>query len=131
KLRKFKLTPGEWIMIEQLKDLLHLFVQASNLICRSKIPLIYETIPTMDALVDALDKVIIDTKKLAVIRAAAAAGRATILKYYAKTDDNIMIRIGMVMMPRYKTSYFVSQNWPQDWITAAVEHVRDEWSQRY
>ncbi len=49
----------------------------------------------MDALVDALDKVIINTEKLAVICATAAAGQATILKYYAKTDDNIMIRIGM------------------------------------
>ncbi|KAF9006398.1 hypothetical protein BDZ89DRAFT_898667, partial [Hymenopellis radicata] len=103
----------------------------SKYICQSKIPLIFEAIPVMDTLADNLDKVIIDTDKLPVIRAAAACGRATILKYYAKTDENIMMHISMIMMPRYKMSYFISRNWQPSWITAAIEHTREEWHKYY
>ncbi|KAF9018888.1 hypothetical protein BDZ89DRAFT_914057, partial [Hymenopellis radicata] len=116
KMSKFKLTPAEWEIIEQLEKLLKLFVLASKQLSKSKVPLIYQVIPIFDKLVDELDAIIKNKSNHAVVRAGAARGRAHVLKYYAKTDNNRVVRIAMVLHPGLKTRYFESQSWEREWI---------------
>ncbi|KAF8587073.1 hypothetical protein K439DRAFT_1339193, partial [Ramaria rubella] len=33
--------------------------------------------------------------------------------------------------PRYKTSYFCHEKWPEDWITTALTMLHDEWQENY
>ncbi len=70
-------------------------VLTSKQLSKSKVPLIYQVIPIFDKLVDELDHVITDKSNYAVVCAAAARGRALILKYYAKTDNNRIVCISM------------------------------------
>lgn len=100
-------------------------------------------IPVFDRLVDKLDIIITDHNVPSVVRAAAARGRQHILKYYARTDRNKVIRIAMgaysvfffflanmiiVLHPAYKTRYFESQSWEREWIDNALDHVRETWA---
>ena len=71
------------------------FLLTTLRISKSLIPLIHEVIPLMDALTHTLDDKIKDRSAHITIRAAAARGRALIDKYYSKTDESIMYRLGM------------------------------------
>lgn len=68
---------------------------ASKHICRSEIPLIFEVIPVMDMMNAHLEKFIVDLKRPASIRAAAARGYHSGNKWYQRTDQNRMMRVGM------------------------------------
>lgn len=115
KLSRFKLSDSEWVLVKQLAALLkvgkpstkvysnfdtvavQLFYQASTGISKSKASLIYQVIPTMDVILDQLNMIIVNVNNvwLPFIRAAASRSLSVILKYYNKTDDNRMIRIGI------------------------------------
>lgn len=60
-----------------------------------RIPLIHEVIPIMDILTKKIDDSITDTSLHIAVRAAAARGRVILNKYYSKTDESIMYRMGM------------------------------------
>ena len=39
--------------------------------------------------------------------------------------------VRLVLNPKYKLKYFESKNWPQIWVDAALEVLRDQWETNY
>ncbi|EEB92819.1 hypothetical protein MPER_08615, partial [Moniliophthora perniciosa FA553] len=107
------------------------FVFAAKHMQTNKRPLLFEVIQHMDTLNEILEDWARDPAKPAVIRYGAAKGLAVLDKYYSKTDDSIMYRASMILHPLYKTSYFEKAAWPQEWVTAAMNVVRQLWVARY
>ena len=84
------------------------------------------------------------------IKAALAVGKATLNRYYNKTDHSEVYRIAMgmvisliqmyidsfylccsVLHPRHKLDYFKKAGWEQAWIDKAKEIVRAEFERSY
>lgn len=73
------------------------FLHATRKISQSRIPLIHEVIPIFDILTGALDEFIDNKECPIVVRAAALRGLAMLNKYYALTDESLVLRIAMSM----------------------------------
>ncbi|TDL13239.1 hypothetical protein BD410DRAFT_735585, partial [Rickenella mellea] len=107
------------------------FLEATNRISKSAVPLVHEVIPLIDKLTDTLAAAVIDESLHTAIRAAMARGVEVLNRYYSKTDDSIMYRCAMVLHPRYKTSYFKKQSWPADWIDNTMQLLRTQYERHY
>ncbi|EEB88987.1 hypothetical protein MPER_12970 [Moniliophthora perniciosa FA553] len=94
-LKKWKLTDGEWHLVESIIPLLEQFIFAAQHMQTNKRPLLFQVIEKMDTLNEILEEWVRDTSKPAVIRFGAAKGLTVLDKYYAKTDDSIMYRAAM------------------------------------
>nr|VWO98345.1 PPM-type phosphatase domain-containing protein [Ganoderma boninense] len=130
-LHCFLLSEEEWRMLDDLYRLLDPFAFATRQILHSNRALVHEVIPYMDALTEHLDKFSEDESLTPAVRMAAKRGRILLDKYYGLTDETIIHRIAMILHPRYKTSYFCTQEWPEEWISEAVDIIRGEWTSRY
>lgn len=64
---------------------------------KSRVPLLHEVIPLIDAITAELDKYIENNDNVyhPLVSAAAARGLAVLNKYYSKTDDSILYRGAM------------------------------------
>jgi len=51
----------------------------------------------------------------------AVHGLMILNKYYQKSDDSFMYRIGMALDPCFKLQYFVDQDWPMTWINTVKD----------
>nr|GAT46374.1 predicted protein [Mycena chlorophos] len=67
----------------------------------------------------------------AIVRFSAVAGLGMLDKYYAKTDDSIMYRLGILMHPAYGRAYMERLGWEADWIKVAIELGRTQWRVNY
>ncbi|THU91988.1 hypothetical protein K435DRAFT_673000 [Dendrothele bispora CBS 962.96] len=98
-LRNHKDLPAfnadEWILIEQLEELLRPFVYLTEHMSGKTRPLIHEVIPFIDSINKKLETVIDNQSKLDCVRFAARCGRNILDKYYAKTDDSLVYRCAM------------------------------------
>ncbi|EIW51479.1 uncharacterized protein TRAVEDRAFT_87359, partial [Trametes versicolor FP-101664 SS1] len=93
--------------------------------------LVQDVIPYMDILTNLVDKFRKDEKLAPSVRAAAQRGRVILDKYYTLTDETIIYRLAMILHPGHKLRYFRDENWPEEWITEAVELLRAEWRAYY
>jgi hypothetical protein len=120
---------------------------------QSKVPLLHEVIPLIDALTHKLEDTITDRSLMPAVKSAAAKGLAVLHKYYSKSDDSIIYHCAMssssipifhqvslyvtttniplVLHPQYKMSYFRHEKWPQSWISTAEDIIRDLWTEHY
>lgn len=129
-------------------SLCKLLMFATKEISKSKVPLIHDVIPLIDAITLALDEVIDDPIQSLTVRHAALRGVLLLNKYYAKTDDTIIYRIAMseffsvlacvtlltvtlVLHPRHKTAYFEKAKWESEWVAVAKALARNEWQENY
>ncbi|KAK7437101.1 hypothetical protein VKT23_018727 [Stygiomarasmius scandens] len=85
----------------------------------------------MDQITETLSTVRDDTSLNSAVRLAAVRGIIMTNKYYSKTDFSDVYRVAMIMHPEHKTSYFRKQDWPEQWITQAVDIARDIWRSQY
>jgi hypothetical protein len=101
----------------------------------------------MDGLFDTLDDFASDSSKLPAVRMVAKRGLTILKKYYGKTDESAIFRIAMskssiqlfclslifhlVLHPAFKTTYFRTHKWPEEWITTAVDLLRADWEKNY
>lgn len=82
------------------------------------------------------------------IKAALAIGKATLNRYYNKTDHSEVFRIAMgmffkhstqtltyfiilVLHPQHKVDYFEKAGWEEAWVDRAKEIVRTEFERSY
>ena len=72
-----------------------MFLFVTKEVSKSSVPRIYQVIPFMDRLNDALDDFAVDPMLCPAVRMAAIRGRSMLNKYYGKTDDSIIFRIAM------------------------------------
>ncbi|KIY61256.1 hypothetical protein CYLTODRAFT_460015 [Cylindrobasidium torrendii FP15055 ss-10] len=130
-LKKYQLSSTETRVLKEVGELLELAELAIKHMSRTEVSLIWHVIPVYDVYIDELDAKLLDHSLLKVTRAVAARMRTVALKYYSKTDDNRVMRIAMIMVPFYKTGYFVDHGWEAEWIAIALDLVRHEWQNRY
>ena len=88
-------------------------------------------IPVMDIIDDALDENSKSTNFRPCIRQATTLAKATLNRYYEKTDLSDVYRIAMVMHPAHKLQYFKNAEWENDWISVAEELVKQEFTDNY
>ncbi|KAF9536556.1 hypothetical protein CPC08DRAFT_611104, partial [Agrocybe pediades] len=95
KMRQYEIFEDEWGILEQLRDLLKLFKDATLYFSRAT-PSLAMVIPAMDHIDQhlATHAVNYDDNSIA-IRAAASLGKATLNKYYNATDHSEVYRIAM------------------------------------
>ncbi|KAI0310522.1 hypothetical protein OF83DRAFT_1178464 [Amylostereum chailletii] len=87
-------------------------------------PLLLQVIPAIDSLTSRLEDTASDRTLNIVVCAAALSGAKVLNKYYSKIDESIMPRMAMMLHPKYKFSYFVQKDWPQEWIDEAKTIMR-------
>ncbi|KAH9903890.1 uncharacterized protein BXZ73DRAFT_54351, partial [Epithele typhae] len=119
-LKKHNLDDEEWEIVEQLRDVLKLFENATTFFSRKghvNLPIV---IPAMDHLDEKLTEHALDTGRMtAAVRAAVTLGKKTLNRYYDRTDHTEVYRIAMVLHPQMKLEYFKTAKWEQDWIDTA------------
>ncbi|KIP05872.1 hypothetical protein PHLGIDRAFT_14237 [Phlebiopsis gigantea 11061_1 CR5-6] len=62
-LGRFKISDDEWTILEQLKDLLSAFLQATERVSQANMPLLPDTIPIIDVLTAHLTNTVVDKHK--------------------------------------------------------------------
>jgi hypothetical protein len=72
-----------------------MFLFVTKEMSKSSIPQIYQVIPYMDCLNDALDDFAGDGTLFSAVRVTARCGAVVLNKYYGKTDESIIFRIAM------------------------------------
>ena len=73
-----------------------MFLEATERVSQSNVPLLHEVIPLIDILTSCLTKAISDENNIVQpVRAAASRGYKLINKYYSLTDESIMYRLAM------------------------------------
>ncbi|OJT01847.1 hypothetical protein TRAPUB_10054, partial [Trametes pubescens] len=107
------------------------FLFATKKISVSDRALVQDVIPYMDILTNLVDKFRKDEKLAPSVRATAQRGRVILDKYYTLTDETMIYRLAMILHPGHKLQYFRDENWPEEWITEAVELLRAEWREYY
>lgn len=111
RLRQFVLSNEEWVVLQQLHDLLdvcHLFfvlddrtdssqpfLFATKEISMSSRALVHQVIPYIDVLTRHVDSFKANDTLHPAVRATAQRGRVILDKYYSLTDDSIVYRITM------------------------------------
>ncbi|KAF8548523.1 hypothetical protein OG21DRAFT_1380637, partial [Imleria badia] len=117
-LRKFELTDQEWLVVEQLHNVLKVLKDATLFFSRST-PSLATVIPAMDHIDKKFTTYSRDRKYLPTIRSAVTLAKKTLDRYYSLTNHSEVYRIAMVLHPRHKLAYFKAANWPDEWINTA------------
>ncbi|OJT06793.1 hypothetical protein TRAPUB_2358 [Trametes pubescens] len=123
RLRRYILSDSEWVIVNELHQLLMPFLYATRKISTSGRALVHEVIPYFDLLTEHVEHFKHNTQLSDAVRAGAQRGRAILDKYYSLTDDSIVYRIAM--------RYFRRLSWEEEWIEEATAIIRDEWKTRY
>ncbi|KAF6744539.1 hypothetical protein DFP72DRAFT_825542 [Ephemerocybe angulata] len=130
-LRRFELDRKEWDIVKQLVEVLKVYKHATMFFSRGT-PNLPTVIPAMDRTDDVLTNQSLDTVKFSEsIRAACTLSKATLNRYYNKTDTSETYRIAMILHPRYKLRYFRDRRWEEEWIETAEDILRDEYECSY
>ncbi|KAF9047977.1 hypothetical protein BDZ89DRAFT_884806, partial [Hymenopellis radicata] len=118
-LTAFQLSAVEWSTLEQLRDVLAAFKDATMFFSQVDATLA-TVIPAMDKMDRMLATAVIkwrtgDLELSASIKAALLIAKRTLNRYYMLTDDSNLYRIAMILHSRYKMWYFDDQNWLPEW----------------
>lgn len=127
RLRSYSFSDKEWEILEQLYPILDLFVGCTKKMEQESVPLIYQVIPEIDKLTNALSAARDDESIHPAVRVGAWLGIRHLNKYYALSDDSIVYRLAMVLHPSFKLKYFREHKWQASWITQVQELLNEEW----
>ncbi|KAJ7716708.1 ribonuclease H-like domain-containing protein, partial [Mycena metata] len=131
KLRQYTFSGEEWTILEQLEEILEIFIVATEKVSQAEVALVFEVIPLIDKFTSMFGEMIDNTSLHTAIRHAANTGLAVLNKYYSFTDDSEIYRIAMILHPRYKTFYFLTVGWEQTWIDEALRLLCLAWTSHY
>ncbi|KAG2028834.1 hypothetical protein BDR03DRAFT_813076, partial [Suillus americanus] len=117
-LRKYELEDTEWVILQQLRDVLKILKDATLYFSRAT-PNLATVIPAMDHVDKMLTSYSRNKKYLPSIRSAVKLATNTLNRYYQLTDRSRTYRISMVLHPQHKLSYFKAAHWEDSWIKTA------------
>ena len=145
KLRKYELEPEDWLIIEDLAAVLGKY-KIATLYFSSNAANISAVIPAMDQIDSGLNTQA-NRPLHTSIKVAMKLAQRKINRYYSLTDLSSIYRISMGMLlscsslcalisfqvlhPGLKLEYFRQHEWEAEWIEAAEDLVREEYSQHY
>ncbi|KAF8996546.1 hypothetical protein BDZ89DRAFT_896922, partial [Hymenopellis radicata] len=115
-LERYRLNNAEWEVLENLRDVLQAFKDATLFFSRQNATLA-TVIPAMDKLDTLLATAVLrkasDTEiELSdPVKAALLVAKNTLNRYYNLTDQSDVYRIALILHPRHKFGYFDDRNW--------------------
>jgi hypothetical protein len=146
KLRKHELEPEDWLIVEDLTAVLGQYKNAT-LYFSSDAASISAVIPAMDRIDSHLNAHAGNRSLHPSIIAAMKLAKLKLNRYYSLTDMSSIYRIAMstvfscsclcqltllkVLHPGLKLEYFRQHEWEADWIEAAEDLLRQEYSLHY
>ncbi|KAJ6587465.1 hypothetical protein DFH09DRAFT_909471 [Mycena vulgaris] len=117
KLGSFKLTDLQWLLAQEVLDVLAIFDGPTKLFSKKETPLARAIIPMFEDLKDALKRIENAPTPSPVIRVAAHTALLVLQKYHSPTDDCEVYRISIAMCPDKKLQWLKDRRWS----AAAVE----------
>ncbi|KAJ7611035.1 hypothetical protein B0H17DRAFT_967116 [Mycena rosella] len=128
-LQSYVLTSAEWTVLEDLKDILCSFKDATLFFSRDSATLA-SVIPTMDKIDALLATAILkrptgDKTFSAPIKAALLKSKHTLNRYYSLAYHSRIYRIALILHPRYKIGYLEDNDWEADDIKTAKAELQE------
>ncbi|KAG1841477.1 hypothetical protein C8R48DRAFT_561037, partial [Suillus tomentosus] len=117
-LRDLELSDHEWLIVDQLRNVLKILKDATMFSSRST-PNLPTVIPGMDLIDEKLTLYSNNADYQPSIRAAVGLAKKTLDRYYQLTDHSEVYHISMVLHPCHKLAYFKNVGWEDDWIQTA------------
>ncbi|KAJ6609724.1 hypothetical protein B0H10DRAFT_1646587, partial [Mycena sp. CBHHK59/15] len=122
-LQAFVLTSAEWMVLEDLSDILSSFKDTTLFFSRDSATLA-SVIPDMDKIDMLLATAVLkkptgDKKFCVPIKAALLKAKRTLNRYYSLAYHSRIYRIALVLHPRYKIGYLHDNDWEVDEIALA------------
>ncbi|KAG1734377.1 uncharacterized protein EDB91DRAFT_1040477, partial [Suillus paluster] len=110
-LGEYELTPHEWTLVKQLRDVLKILKDATLYFSRST-PNLPMVIPAMDHIDSVFASSMLKMHQFdPAIRAGLGLAKRTLNRYYSLTDASKAYRIAMVLHPSHKLAYFRAAGW--------------------
>ncbi|KAG1776162.1 hypothetical protein EV702DRAFT_971825 [Suillus placidus] len=126
-LQKFELEDHEWVILEQLHDVL----KDATLCFSRTTPNLAMVFPAMDHVDRMLVSYSYNKKYLPSIRSAVWLANNTLNHYYQLTDRSQTCRISMVLHLQHKLAYFKAAQWEDGWIKTTEQVVHKEFEDLY
>ncbi|GBE87594.1 putative AC9 transposase [Sparassis crispa] len=130
KLPQYELDVDDWKITEDLCIHCCRSTRQPHFFLQESVSTIANVIPTMDSINDMLSGRTVQNYHPA-IQSAMQLARATMNRYYSKTDLSSVYRITMVLHPGLKLEYFKKREWDPTWIDAAENLTREEYIGTY
>jgi hypothetical protein len=132
-IRKCNLSNKDWTFFKSMKEVLNLFTEAMATFEDTSRPLIHEFLPMFDKMDDLLMEVVqnVDGTVHPVVVWLATHVFALFDKYYSFTDNSEFYRATLLLHPDYKLTYCTSHKWPDSWIQAVKDLLKNIWETRY
>ncbi|KAI5823657.1 hypothetical protein K523DRAFT_344161 [Schizophyllum commune Tattone D] len=137
KLQAYHLSQRQWELAKELRDLLRIFVPATEAFSRKEIPLISDVLEVLDDIKEDLTNIRdsplnLDKKPASpVVRIAAHAGLIMTNKYFSMTSECEVYRIAIALSPDKKLQWFRDRDWDEDEIESVRKLVVDRWEKSY
>ncbi|KIK17959.1 hypothetical protein PISMIDRAFT_110330 [Pisolithus microcarpus 441] len=129
-LGKFKLSNHEWVVAEQLSDVLLVLKDTTLFFSHATLNLV-TIIPAMDHIDSKMMTFAQDQQYLPAICSAVKLVQNTLNCYYSLTDSSDVYHNAMILHPCHKLSYFTSAHWEDEWIQMAEDLVCEEYECSY
>ncbi|KAJ7038366.1 hypothetical protein C8F04DRAFT_951184 [Mycena alexandri] len=128
-LQSYALTAAEWTVLDDLREILCSFKDATLFFSRDSATLA-SVIPAMDKIDALLATAILQRPSgnktfSAPIKAALLRSKHTLNRYYALAFHSRIYRIALILHPRYKIGYLEDNDWETDDIKAAKEELTE------
>jgi hypothetical protein len=114
RLRPFRLLGEEWLLLEDLRDLLKSFVTATEALSGGLYPTISFQLPYFAVLMQNLETFHDNHARQSPnspLLAAASAGLAHLKKYMQDTDNFTTQKLAIILDPRFKIQGFTKMGW--------------------
>ena len=130
RLQKFQIQPDEWILIQRLKDILDIFVQATEHLSGSNYPTLSAQLPSFSVLAPRMESVVDqECSANSIFYHACSASWHKLDEYHSKTGS--VQAISTILDPRYKIQTFRNLGWRTEWIADAEASIRRVYKDQY
>ncbi|KAL1707230.1 hypothetical protein EV121DRAFT_278135 [Schizophyllum commune] len=137
KLHAYRLTQRQWELSKELRDLLRIFIPATEAFSQKETPLISDVLEVLDDIKEDLTNIRdsplnLDKKPASpVVRIAAHAGLLMTDKYFALMNDCEVYHIAIALSPDKKLQWFKDRDWEEDAIESVRTLVLKRWTDSY
>ncbi|KAK6977237.1 ribonuclease H-like domain-containing protein [Favolaschia claudopus] len=129
-LSNYNLSSLEWTILEDLRDVLQSFKDATLFFSRNSATLA-TVIPAMDKIDSMLATAVVkksagESKSFSTpIKLALLSAKKTLNRYYSKSDYSRIYRIALNLHPRYKLDYMERNDWDEEDINEARQQLEE------
>ena len=130
RLQRFQLSIEEWSLLQHLKDILDIFIKATEHLSGSSYPTLSAQLPYFSVLATRLEA-IVDKERASgsIFHEACVARWQKLDEYHCKTGS--AQSIATILDPRCKLQTFRNLSWQDQWIAEAETAIQRVYKQQY